>query len=42
MQCILIVDDNKENQGALAAVLNQPDIEILASSNGHEALRLLL
>lgn len=42
MQSILIVDDNKENQGALAAVLNQPDIEILASNNGHEALRQLL
>lgn len=38
----LIVDDLAENRVALAAVLRQPGVELLAAASGVEALELLL
>ena len=41
MKC-LIVDDLEENLLALAALLQRPDLEVLAARSGREALELLL
>ncbi|MDF2447027.1 MAG: sensory box protein/response regulator [Moraxellaceae bacterium] len=42
MQSILIVDDRSENLTALETLLERPDVELLKSDNGNDALKLLL
>lgn len=42
MQSILIVDDRNENLTALETLLERPDVRLLKSDNGNEALKLLL
>jgi CheY-like chemotaxis protein len=42
MQSILIVDDRNENLTALESLLERPDVQLLKSDNGNDALRLLL
>lgn len=42
MQSILIVDDRNENLAALESLLERPDLRLLKSDNGHDALKLLL
>lgn len=42
MQSILIVDDRNENLTALETLLERPDLQLLKSDNGNDALKLLL
>lgn len=42
MQSILLVDDRSENLTALETLLERPDLQLLTSDNGNDALKLLL